>query len=243
MPYVRLRAISGEVVRVEHVEEPSPSKTLAQAHEYFASQKRCGEWGISLEAEPDPGEALTVTTGEALKDFVITVNLKPRTASEYPRRRGEGWEKAIGVLYYLAARPPNFDFSGSPAALIFEFYLGEADMARLLDLACAGRFPRGVTTEAEGMEYDAAPYGRGKKWDTTRTPQIPLNSISFNIPIGSRPEGGEETKESATFVGTDRILELSNRILELSKLAKWQERMFYALIALGVMLLIALTRR
>lgn len=217
MPSFRLHAISGEAARGSLL----------------------SDWGISLRAEPRGRGSPAVTTGEALTDFLITVNLKPRGDGEYPRSRGEGWEKAIGVLYYHGARPRDEFYNSAAAApvLILEFYLGETDMARLLEFARSGRLPREIDAEVEGVEYVEEPGSFDWDWDTATKPEVPLTSISFNIPlIDSKPDDRGEASEPATVAGAD------NLISELRKLVKWQKRTFYVLVVLGVILLFVLAR-
>jgi hypothetical protein len=58
----------------------------------------------------------------------------------------------------------------------------------LLAAVSQGRLPSEISITVGGMTYDWQPDGSGKKWDNKSSPELPVESISFYIPlIGGDP--------------------------------------------------------
>jgi hypothetical protein len=188
------------------------------------------EWNLALTANLDG--TLKVTTGERIEDFVIYVTLKRHPNGVMSPWPVTGYDKkAIGELCYFEGHTDGL--YSVPPTLIFQVYIGEAEMRTLLEFARHGRFPRKISIDVEGVEYDWQPDGSGTKWDNAAEKRVPVTAINFSIPVTDEPVASHsppDPSEPKTPVGVDLIPELR-------KLAQWQQWTLYFLLALGAILL------
>jgi hypothetical protein len=199
-------------------------------------------WFLSLSAKFERRTELVVTTGEKTEEFEIHVTLRQCSDdyAQWLRSRGKEFEKAVGHLRYSEAW--SGDFYGSPPMLSFEVILGGAQMDLLRSFAKHGRFPREISAEVGGVEYDWQPDGRGKKWDTAAQPVVPLNSISFSLPI-SEPDTDEFDSDAPPKLKKPETTVVAPALLaELRAILQWQRGTFYVVAAVGAYLLYRATK-
>jgi hypothetical protein len=186
-------------------------------------------WHLALTATLDG--VLSVATGEKIEDFVIYVTLKRHPNGVMSPWPVKGYEKkAIGELCYFEGHADNF--SSVPPTLIFQVYIGEAQMRVLLEFAQHGRFPREISIDVEGVEYDWQPDGSGTKWDNAAEKRVPVTAIKFSIPVIDESVTSDRAAPDPkkTPIGIDLVPELR-------KVARRQQWTLYLLLVLGAILL------
>ena len=116
----------------------------------------------------------------------------------------------------------------------------------LLTAVNKGRLPSEISITTEGMSYDWQPDGSGKIWDNKTTPQIPIKSMDFIVPLVGRDpldflddrneEDGMAPSRAQLNQVTTVLNELGNRLDSMHR------KLFWLVILMVVMLAVLLWR-
>ena len=96
---------------------------------------------------------------------------------------GDQAPEAVGVLSYFEAS--SDDFHSNPEECHIEAGLDRDNFQTLVAALQAGRVPDWISIRAQGLTHGWEPDGSGKVWDTKNTPQAPVISVSFGMPLTS----------------------------------------------------------
>jgi hypothetical protein len=185
-------------------------------------------------------EKLTLATGERTADLELILNFSAAEIGNRPHVDLPDKEpgKACGVIHYFKAHDRDFD--STPATIIFETYVTEAQMADLMAFARVGRFPTKmaitVPTDA-GVTYSWEPDGSHKIWDNSADhPRLLIESVSFDMALTPEVDDEEEFSKPnpvQVVTATDLLPDL-NKAISLLR---------YVLVALIVIAGVLLWRR
>ena len=198
------------------VEVKSAQRTMEFGGELF---RRPDIWRLYMDCEFNRWEeTIRLSTGEDIVHVaksISFVTIDPEKKEWLDEKHGGDGKVVMGLVHYFPAWEGGFH-EDRPATVSFEVFLTQEQMSVMLELACEGRFPKKLRfdlADDKGMKYGWEPDGSGKDWDTKQFPRIPIEGLSFQIPIIDEPSE-EETPTSntpPTPVGAD-ILPVLNKI-------------------------------
>lgn len=107
--------------------------------------------------------------------------------------------EAVGVLSYF--EESSDDYHTTPEECHLEVAFDADSFHSLLTSLQAGRIPDWVSVRVQGLEHGWEPDGSGKVWDVKETPQAPVISVSFGIPL-TAPQARTPANDNDDEVGS-----------------------------------------
>ena len=195
----------------------------------FVSPSPSQDWKLSFRAKLSGDDRFRHIDGAVIDniEFYVSVRKDQGENKEWFERVFPNWDKSKepkGILVYSESTKAEYEIL--PPSISLYTFLPNESVNDLLEMARGRLFPSEIVVHIfndYGMKYGWEPDGRGKEWNTKDHPRLPVEAISFRIPLS----------ESKT---TEDLVAEVPKPQNSPDLVKWQIRIFWALAFIAALL-------